>query len=337
MKGGGRALGRNAAWILRTIAAGSRYGFDIMEVTGLPGGTVYPALHRLERRGLLASTPEDPRVAREAGRIARRYYVLTPAGRAAVEGPAADDRGRTPLVVLHGLIHACAHLRREGGGGARPILVPDLPGYGANDPGSTTSIDRSVRFLEAWLRDAGVEAAHLAGHSLGGAIAMVFADRFPERVRSIVDIEGNFTLRDAFWSKGIAAGSEREAGAMLVRFREDVRGWLEGQEIEATPEALARATESLDAQSARPMRTMAASVVEVTARPDYLELVARVVARGTPVHLVAGARSASGWDVPPFVRLSAASSTVLPGVGHMMMLEDPAALLNALERVVAGS
>lgn len=79
-----RRLGRNTAWILRTIAAGSRYGRDIMEMTGLSGGTVYPALRRLERRGLVTSAPEDPRAARDAGRAARRYYALTPAGHAEV-------------------------------------------------------------------------------------------------------------------------------------------------------------------------------------------------------------------------------------------------------------
>jgi pimeloyl-ACP methyl ester carboxylesterase len=76
-------------------------------------------------------------------------------------------------------------------------------------------------------------------------------------------------------------------------------------------------------------------VVEVTADPRYLEDVRAVVARGIPVHLVAGARSADGWDVPDFVRAAAASSTVLPDVGHMMMIENPRALVAAMERVIA--
>jgi pimeloyl-ACP methyl ester carboxylesterase len=239
-----------------------------------------------------------------------------------------------PLVVVHGLIHACAHLRREGGAGVRPILVPDLPGYGANDPGTATSITRSVDFLAGWLRESGIDATHLVGHSVGGAIAMVFADRFPERVRSIVDVEGNFTLVDAFWSKGIAEGTEAEAASLLEGFRRDVRGWLERQEIAPTARTSAWAGASLDAQSALPMWTMARSVVEVTAATEYLGLVARVVERGTPLHLVAGARSGAGWGVPAFVREAAASSVVLPGTGHMMMLEDPESLVAAMERAV---
>jgi DNA-binding PadR family transcriptional regulator len=34
--------------ILQAHAHGYRFGFDIMQVTGLPSGTIYPALRRLE-------------------------------------------------------------------------------------------------------------------------------------------------------------------------------------------------------------------------------------------------------------------------------------------------
>lgn len=247
------------------------------------------------------------------------------------------EPGGVPIVAIHGLIHACQPLLREADPGARAILVPDLPGYGGNDPGSATSIRRCVAFLEAWMREAGIGAAHLAGHSVGGAIAMVFADRFPGRVRSILDIEGNFTLVDAFWSKDIAEATDEEAAALLAGFRRDVRTWLEGQEMEPTAEALERAAAALAAQSARPLRTMARSVVDVTAAPAYLETVGRVLDGGTPVHLVAGARSLDGWDVPAFVRERAASLTVLPDVGHMMMLEDPGGLVAAMERVIGSA
>jgi DNA-binding PadR family transcriptional regulator len=52
-----------------------------MEVTGLPSGTVYPALRRLEAQGLVSSDWEDDTLARKEGRPRRRYYQCTPAGR----------------------------------------------------------------------------------------------------------------------------------------------------------------------------------------------------------------------------------------------------------------
>ena len=68
------------ALVLRVVAGGSKYGFDVMETCGLPSGTVYPALRRLERAGLLKSRWEDATVAHAAGRPRRRTYALTAEG-----------------------------------------------------------------------------------------------------------------------------------------------------------------------------------------------------------------------------------------------------------------
>jgi DNA-binding PadR family transcriptional regulator len=72
------------ALILRGIAAGHRYGFDIMEVCDLPSGTVYPALRRLERAALLKSRWEGSEEAHGEGRPRRRTYELTDEGRRAL-------------------------------------------------------------------------------------------------------------------------------------------------------------------------------------------------------------------------------------------------------------
>ena len=47
------------ATVLLAIRNGHRYGFDIMDATGLPDGTVYPLLRRLERRGVLEGKWEE--------------------------------------------------------------------------------------------------------------------------------------------------------------------------------------------------------------------------------------------------------------------------------------
>ncbi|GLY01387.1 MULTISPECIES: helix-turn-helix transcriptional regulator [Actinoplanes] len=57
------------------------YGVQLMRDTGLPSGTLYPVLVRLERAGWVQSRWEqiDPVL---EGRPARRYYVLTAEGAA---------------------------------------------------------------------------------------------------------------------------------------------------------------------------------------------------------------------------------------------------------------
>jgi PadR family transcriptional regulator PadR len=69
--------------LLATLEAGPRHGYAIIEALrirsdgrlDLPTGTVYPALRRLERAGLVRGAWSEA-----AGRR-RRVYKLTPAGR----------------------------------------------------------------------------------------------------------------------------------------------------------------------------------------------------------------------------------------------------------------
>jgi PadR family transcriptional regulator, regulatory protein PadR len=66
--------------ILQTLAQGLSYGFNIIDHTGLPSGTVYPALRRLESAGLVDSL-WDHKGAEKSGGPPRKYYRLTALGR----------------------------------------------------------------------------------------------------------------------------------------------------------------------------------------------------------------------------------------------------------------
>ncbi|HEX4810760.1 MAG TPA: PadR family transcriptional regulator [Bryobacteraceae bacterium] len=73
-------LSHTAAMILKTVDNGCSYGFDIMDATGLPSGTVYPALRRMETEGLVAASWESPKKAAAGQRPPRKYYRVTAAG-----------------------------------------------------------------------------------------------------------------------------------------------------------------------------------------------------------------------------------------------------------------
>jgi PadR family transcriptional regulator PadR len=75
-----RRLSVTSVSVLQAIANGVEYGFDIIDHTTLPSGTVYPALSRLERDGYVTSSWEDERRAHRDGRPARRYYRVTATG-----------------------------------------------------------------------------------------------------------------------------------------------------------------------------------------------------------------------------------------------------------------
>ena len=73
-----------SAIVLQTIGAGYSYGFDVMEITGLPSGTVYPTLRRLEQHELIKSKWEKQDAAFAEERPARKYYQLTAQGKDAL-------------------------------------------------------------------------------------------------------------------------------------------------------------------------------------------------------------------------------------------------------------
>jgi PadR family transcriptional regulator PadR len=54
-----------------------RYGLDLCAKIGLPSGTIYPILARLEQYGWVESDWEDPDTHVNEGRPRRRYYRLT--------------------------------------------------------------------------------------------------------------------------------------------------------------------------------------------------------------------------------------------------------------------
>jgi PadR family transcriptional regulator PadR len=76
-----RDLGAATVAIMKAIQDGHRFGLDMMEVTGLPSGTVYPTPARMEARAYLQSEWEDEEEAMAACWIpARRAGRADPMG-----------------------------------------------------------------------------------------------------------------------------------------------------------------------------------------------------------------------------------------------------------------
>jgi len=73
------------ALVLQAVAAGHKYGFEVMDATGLASGTVFPILRRLERAGILRGRWEPVSEAHRKGRPQRRLYEVTGPGAQVLE------------------------------------------------------------------------------------------------------------------------------------------------------------------------------------------------------------------------------------------------------------
>lgn len=241
-----------------------------------------------------------------------------------------------PLVVVHGLFNAFAPIEPQRLLPGVDVRVPDLAGYGRlRSQEEGIDLPSQARALAAYLRDEVGRPAWLLGHSVGGALAWLVADLAPDLVRGIVDVEGNFTLKDAFWCGRIAALPDAEWAAEYGAMEDAPAAWLERMGIEASDEHIAFAREMLANQPYTTLQRLAQSVLDVTGVADYLELVRRVLLRGTPLWLVGGEQSAAGWDIPEWVMTAARSIHIQPKTGHMMMLEDPAGFCAIVARILA--
>jgi pimeloyl-ACP methyl ester carboxylesterase len=239
---------------------------------------------------------------------------------------------RPPVIFVHGFIgtlDVAAH--------KHPHAAPDLLGYGQHQavPFEAISLPGQVEHLRSFV-DARFEGGpvDVVGHSVGGAIAMLFAHAYPDRVRRVVNVEGNFTLADAFWSASVGRMSQSEADAMLAGFRADPLAWIGSSVTAPGPHLAETASRWLAHQPASTLRAMGQSVVTTTGNAAYPAALAQVFERH-PVYLLAGEHSRAGWNVPDWALEKCAGQHTLAHSGHLMMVDDPAAFTAAIQRFLA--
>ena len=97
------------ALVLQALLDGHHHGFDVIYATGLPSGTVYPILRRLDAEGYVRSRWEKDGEARKEQRPPRRYYELTAGGRVL-----ADEARTKAVAMAHAGRRLLGALKNEG-------------------------------------------------------------------------------------------------------------------------------------------------------------------------------------------------------------------------------
>ncbi|MFI8522382.1 alpha/beta fold hydrolase [Streptomyces sp. NPDC085481] len=223
-------------------------------------------------------------------------------------------------VFVHGLgasstvYHAHIAARPEFAG--RRILFVDLPGHGISDrpTGFGYTLEDHADALAAALDTAGVHGAVIAGHSMGGSVAIVLAHRRPDLVGRLVVTEGNLDPFPAptAGSSGIASYTEEEFvhGDGFARVLERVGpAWAATMRL-TDPLALHRTATHLRQGTEPVMREMFQQ-----ARID------RIYLQGELSGELPGSDSlkTAGVDV-----------VTVPGAGHNIMFDNPDAFTYAV-------
>jgi pimeloyl-ACP methyl ester carboxylesterase len=237
-----------------------------------------------------------------------------------------------PIILLHGFAGSAQSWNdvRRGLGADRAVLAFDLPGHGGSlsFPGFG-AVPFAAKSVVRELDQRGISEFHLAGHSMGGAVAALIAIGQPEGVLSAtllspggMSAEINAALLRSF----AKAGSEAELKLCLSQM------FAPGAAVSAT---LIR---SMAAQRAIAGQQEAlAQIVELILRGDGQGVIARasLEALTMPVTVVWGAKD----GVMPCDALGSIpkhfKSTLLPNAGHMLPDEVPSQVANAISGTIA--
>ena len=252
-----------------------------------------------------------------------------------------DDPEAVPVVFVHGLGgNSCSFEPLLAALGERRALRVDLPDAGRSAArsgvGGSAAIGALAGVVLDAVRAAGIERAHLVGHSMGTLVCRELARRAPERVASLV-------LYGALSVPSPAARQALRARAAQAR-RGDLAGVASavaagGVAPTAHPAAHAFVRQSVLQQDPR----------GYAAHCEWLADTVGVdgAASGVPVTLVTGeddrvAPPATADALAGTLREAGAEVRVtrLPGVGHWPMIEAPGpsgdALVEHLDRAEGG-
>ena len=123
-------------------------------------------------------------------------------------------RGR-PLVFLHGWLGSWRYWMptMDNLSDRFRTYAFDMWGFGDSDRNPQRySLDSYVAQLDLFMEELGVMKASLVGHSMGAAVALLFAERYPDRVDRIMAV--STPLAAATVSKRLLAGG---GGSLLDR------------------------------------------------------------------------------------------------------------------------
>lgn len=105
-----------------------------------------------------------------------------------------------PILLIHGWGGAGGYWRQTAISlsATNKVIVPDLPGTGRSQPvKSTQNLFDQVNNVIDMLDQLGVEQVQVVGHSLGGAMAILLADRQPDRFERLVLTSTAFFINES--------------------------------------------------------------------------------------------------------------------------------------------
>lgn len=209
----------------------------------------------------------------------------------------------------------------------RRCIAVDLRGFGLSSAvtGAPLTMEMLAEDLAGVLDLVSEEKADIVGLSMGGYVALAFAERYPERLRSLALID---TKSGADSSEG-KVGRDAMAKTVIAEGRASIAAAMQGGLLgpDASIGAQARLRSMVEGC---PYETIVGALGGMRDRPDRTGVLSTI---NVPAAVIVGEQDAV---TPPaesesiVAELPDATLTVVPGSGHMSPIEQPAAVNEAL-------
>ena len=270
--------------------------------------------------------------------MARDFVVPVPVPGGRIH--ARDEGDGPPILLVHaGIVDLRAW------DALTPLLVArglrairyDMRGHGSTE---TDAVEFSNRAdLVAVLDAAGVDRACVVGNSVGGQVALDAALEYPDRFAGLLTLGSSVSGYEAPATPEEVALFERmeeleEAGDPVSIVEFDLRLWVDGpgQPPDRVPAALRESVRAMSLGVADPSRTHGRPI---PLRPPAEGRLADLL---IPVHAMAGALDVSDvWATAQHLRDACpdARAELVPGVAHMIAMEEPALVADRVVELVA--
>jgi pimeloyl-ACP methyl ester carboxylesterase len=247
----------------------------------------------------------------------------------AATGGRGFDPKRPAVIFIHGagLDHVCWQLQsRWFAWHGWSVLAIDLPGHGRSEGELLTSIEAMADWIARLMPAASIARAALVGHSMGAAIALETAARTPERVShlALLGISSAMPVHPALL--GAAKDAPAKAYDMMTGWCHSADAKLGGH---PAPGLWMTGNSRALLDRNRPgvlASDLAACNTWTTGRDAAVKV-------ACPTHFIFGGADVmtpakKGGELAALI--GGATTTTLPGIGHIMMAEAPDAALDAL-------
>lgn len=218
-------------------------------------------------------------------------------------------------------------------------LAPDLPGHGQSDKPAFAwyAVERFAEALCAWCHSADLNPRVVVGHSLGGAIAVEMALRYPDRIGRLVLVNPVVSGRVSYSLHSLSGRVPRKTILGIGR-----RIWPQAARYIMRRAARSRAQARLKDHERRNLQdlaqTTADSVLGSARAAIHHDLTDKMAGLTMPILVVVGTRDTT---VPPeegrrLARCAQQAQLVELPAGHLPTDEQPQAFLEALTRFLRG-